>query len=156
LLAHYEVLEILGRGGLRIVLRGLDDSNPFYAEQLAHFIRDVRRDFQAPQLPFVIGQQGVHGGIELPTNDLNLRAAQATVAQLPEFTGNVKLVATEPFWDHEAHAVYKKGLQNNKDEWDRVGSDAPFHYLGSAKTFCSIGKAFGEAMIELRRSVPRR
>jgi len=40
-------------------------------------------------------------------------------------------------------------LQNNKDEWDRVGSDAPFHYLGSAKTFCGIGKAFGEAMIEL-------
>lgn len=126
------------------------DYNPFYADYLAHLIRDVRSDFQAPNLPFVIGQLGVHGGIGLPADDLKLRAAQAAVAQLPEFAGNVKLVATDPFWDHEAHAVLKKGVQNHKDEWERVGSAAPYQYLGSAKTFCSIGKAFGEAMIALQ------
>ncbi len=131
------------------------DHNPFYAEQLAHFIRDVRRDFQTPQLPFVIGQLGVFGGNGLETNDLNIRTAQAAVAQLTEFTGNVKLVATDPYWDHEAHAVHKKGWQEHRDEWDKVCSDAPYRYLGSARTFCSIGKAFGEAMIELRRSAAR-
>ncbi len=132
------------------------DYNPFYAEQLAHFIRDVRRDFQTPQLPFVIGQLGVFGISGVDTNDLQIRAAQAAVAQLAEFTGNVKLVATDPYWDHEAHAVYKKGLQNPRDEWDKVGSDAPYRYLGSARTFSSIGKAFGEAMIDLRRSAARK
>jgi serine/threonine protein kinase len=126
--------------------------NPYYAEQLAHFIRDLRGEFKTPNLPFVIGQLGVLGTSDPGTNESNFRAAQAAVAQLPEFTGNVQLVATDPFWDQEAHAVYKKGSQNHKDEWDKVGSDAPYHYLGSARTFCAIGKAFGEAMIALRRS----
>lgn len=126
--------------------------NPAYAEHLAHFIRDVRVDLKTPHLPFVIGQMGVNGGSEPGTNDAKFRAAQAAVAQLPEFTDNVKLVATDPFWDHEADAIFKKGWQNHKDEWDKVGSDFPYHYLGSAKTFCKIGKAFGEAMIDLRRS----
>jgi hypothetical protein len=38
------------------------------------------------------------------------------------------------------------------DEFEKVGSDLGYHYLGSAKTFCAIGRAFGEAMIELLRS----
>jgi serine/threonine protein kinase len=126
--------------------------NPFYAEHLAHFIRDLRGEFKTPNLPFVIGQLGVNGISDPGTNDSNFRAAQADVAQLPEFRGNVKVVATDPYWDHEADAVYKKGWQNHQDEWDKVGSDAPYHYLGSARTFCGIGKAFGEAMIELCRS----
>jgi hypothetical protein len=130
--------------------------NPFYAEHLAHFIRDLRGEFKTPSLPFVIGQMGVNGISDPGTNDSNFRAAQAAVAQLPEFKGNVKLVATDPFWDHEAHALYKKGWQNHRGEWDKVGSDAPYHYLGSAKTFCAIGKAFGEAMIELHRSAARK
>ena len=126
--------------------------NHAYAEQLAHFVRDVRRDLKAPNLPFVIGQMGVHGDSDLGTNDSNFRASQAAVAQLPEFRGNVKLVATAPFWDTAAYAVYKKGWKAHLQEWDTVGSDLPYHYLGSAKTFCKIGKAFGEAMIELLRS----
>jgi alpha-galactosidase len=129
--------------------------NPFYAEHLAHFIRDLRGEFKTPHLPFVIGQMGVNGISDPGTNESNFRAAQAAVAELPEFTGNVKLVKTDPFWDHEAHAVYKQGVQQHQAEWDKVGSDAPYHYLGSAKTFCGIGKAFGEAMIELCRSGAR-
>ena len=129
------------------------EANPFYADQLANLIRDVRRDFKKPGLPFVIGQLGVDpDSVQPGSNDGNFRIAQTAAASLPEFKGNVTLVATDPFWDREANAVYKKGLQNHKDEWDKVGSDALYHYLGSAKTFCSIGKAFGEAMIELCRS----
>ena len=119
-----------------------------YAETLAHWIRDVRRDLKTPQLPVVIGQLGVHGRGGLQTNDLNLRAAQAAVAQLPEFTRNVRLVATDPYWDHEA----AEAVRNNKGESEKYVSDAPYRYQGSPRTFCAIGKAFGEAMIELRRS----
>ena len=34
--------------------------NPFYAEHLAHFMRDLRAEFNTPNLPFVIGQMGVN------------------------------------------------------------------------------------------------
>ena len=34
-----------------------------YADNMANFIRDVRKDLKAPKLPFVIGQLGV-GGVE--------------------------------------------------------------------------------------------
>ena len=125
--------------------------NADHAELLAHFIRDVRADFKVPNLPFVIGQIGYKGGNELEAADVNFRASQAAVAAMPKFAGNVKLVATDPFWDHEAHAVFKKGWQEHRDEWNKVGSDYAFLYLGSAKTNCQIGKAFGEAMIELCR-----
>ena len=93
------------------------------------------------------------GGSEPGTNDANFRAAQAAVAQLPEFTGNVKLVATDPFWDHEAHAVFKKGWQNHHG---RMGQSRLrcMHIAtwAAPRRSAQIGKAFGEAMIELRRS----
>jgi alpha-galactosidase len=111
----------------------------------------VRRDLKAPNLPFVIGQLGVDpDGVQPGSNDGNLRIAQAAAASLPEFKGTVKLVETDPFWDREAHAILKQ--QKRKDEWDKVASDGGYHYLGSPKTFCAIGKAFGEAVIELRRA----
>jgi alpha-galactosidase len=31
-----------------------------------------------------------------------------------------------------------------------VGSDYPYHYLGSAKTMCRIGKALAVAVLRLR------
>jgi alpha-galactosidase len=127
------------------------EANPFYGELVANLIRDVRRDLKVPNLPFVIGQLGVAPDSLVPgTNDAKFRVLQAAVPKLPEFKGNVALVATDPFWDREAESVLKQ--QDRKDEWDKVASDAGYHYLGSAKTFCAIGKAFGEAMIKLRRS----
>jgi alpha-galactosidase len=123
-----------------------------HTELLAKFIRDVRADLKTSHLPFVIGQIGYNGGSEPGTNEAKFRAAQAAVAQLPEFRDNVKLVVTDPFWDREAHAVFKKGWRTHLDEWNKVGSDYAFRYLGSAKTNCQIGRAFGEAMLELCRS----
>ncbi len=126
--------------------------DPLYAEHLAQLIRAVRRDLQTPQLPFVIGELGARSAYGVEPNNLNIRRAQAAVAQLAEFRDNVKLVATEPYWDHKAFTVYLKGTREHRNEWEKVGSDAPYRYLGSAKTFCAIGKGFGEAMIELLRS----
>lgn len=123
-----------------------------YSRFLANFIRDLRTEFKTPNLPFVIGQMGVRGRSSPGTREENFRIQQASVADFPEFVGNVKVVATDPFWDHEAQAVYDKGWNEHMDEWDRVGSDHPYHYLGSAKTHVLIGKAFGEAAIELSRS----
>ena len=126
-----------------------------YSQHLADFIRDVRADLATPHLPLVLGQMGASGKDGLDQYDLDFRAQQAAVADLPEFVGNVSLVPTDPFWDHEAHAIYKKGWREHPNEWGRVGSDHPFHYLGSAKTIVLIGRAFGQAMISLQRPDPR-
>jgi hypothetical protein len=125
------------------------DSTAEYTANLAHLIRDVRKDFKAPKLPFVIGQMGVEGA-NPSANIKKFKDAQAAVMELAEFKGHVALVKTDLFWDAEAEAVFKKGWRENIDEWNKVGSDYPFHYLGSAKTMSKIGRAFGEAVLELR------
>ena len=81
------------------------------------------------------------------------KEAQAKAAEHPDLDG-VKLVKTDAFWDATAHAVFKKGWREHIDEWNKVGSDYPFHYLGSVKTMLHIGRAFGEATIELRGGKP--
>ena len=80
---------------------------------------------------------------------LRVTAAQAAIVEIPEFQGNVALVKTDVFWDVEAQKVFDKGWRQHPDEWKKVGSNFPFHYLGSARTMLGIGGAFGEAMIAL-------
>ena len=121
-----------------------------YAENMAHFIRDVRRDLEAPELPFVIGQFGV-GGMAPNSNVVELKEAQAQAASLPEFQGNVKLVPTDVYWDTRADEVFRRGWQQNLEEWNQVGSDRPYHYLGSVVFFTQAGDAFAKGMIELEK-----
>ena len=116
-----------------------------YAVNLGHFIRDVRRDLKAPALPFVVAQMGVDG-LNAGENIRKFKAAQAEGAALPEFKDNVMLVKTDAFWDTDSEAVFKKGWREHIDEWNKVGSDWGYHYLGSAKTLCAIGKACAEAL----------
>jgi hypothetical protein len=127
-----------------------DRSTAEYAANLGHFIRDVRKDLAAPDLPFVVAQMGVNGIHNADAKIERFKRAQAAGITAPEFKGNVALVKTDLFWDEEADAVFKKGWRQNLQEWNKVGSDYPYHYLGSAKTLCQIGKALGLAMLELR------
>jgi hypothetical protein len=125
------------------------DATAEYTKNLTHFIRDVRKDLKSPKLPFVIGQMGVDGE-NAGANVKKFKDAQAAVMEVAEFKGNVALVKTDAFWDRDAEAVFKKGWRENLEEWNRVGSDYPYHYLGSGKTMLKIGRALGEAMLELR------
>jgi len=125
------------------------DATAEYAANLKHFINDVRKDLKAPKLPIVVGQMGVDGE-KAGDNIKKFKAAQAEGAGDPAFKGNVALVKTDVLWDTDAEAVFKKGWRENVDEWNKVGSDYPYHYLGSAKNMLAMGKAFGEAMLELR------
>jgi alpha-galactosidase len=120
-----------------------------YAANMAHFIRDVRKDFKSPRLPFVIGQMGVDGKNANPKTQ-KFKDAQAAVMDLDEFKGNVALVKTDQYWDYDAEAVFKKGWRENLEEWNKVGSDYPYHYLGSPKTMLGIGQGLADAVIELR------
>ncbi|RIK77476.1 MAG: sialate O-acetylesterase [Planctomycetota bacterium] len=122
-----------------------------YDRHMANFIRDVRKEFKSPNLPFVIGQMGV-GGVAEDEKNVGMKKfkdAQAKAAALPEFVGNVAVVKTDQYWDMAADAVFKKGWREHIDEWNKVGSDYPYHYLGSAICYSRIGKGFGEAMLRL-------
>ena len=126
-----------------------DDYTAEYTKNLANLVRDVRKDLKAQGLPFVVGQMGVDG-TEANAKVQKFKAAQAAAGDLPEFKGNLEVVKTDVFWDTEAHAVFKKGWKQNLEEWKTVGSDFPYHYLGSAKTYGRIGRALGESVLRLR------
>lgn len=124
-----------------------------YTVNMGHFIRDVRNDLKSPNLPFVIGQMGVDGAS--PNDHIKkFKEAEAAVLDDPAFKGNVALVKTDVFWDTQADAVFKSGWREHLDEWNKVGSNFPYHYLGSAKTMIGIGHAFGEAMLKLQPANP--
>lgn len=120
-----------------------------YTSNLKHFIYDVRKDLQAKELPFVIAQMGVDGEAA-GASVVRFKESQAAVLEEPAFQGNVALVKTDLYWDQAAAAVFKKGWRENIAEWNTVGSDFPFHYLGSPKTLLGVGKACGEAVLKLR------
>ena len=85
-----------------------------YSRLMAHFIRDVRKDLAAPNMPFVIGVIGVDGD-RAKGGIANLRPAMAAPATMPEFKGNVAAVETAPYWDHEMAALQsKKGLADHR------------------------------------------
>lgn len=160
-----------------------------YSDLLSHLIRDVRRDLNAPQMPFVIGVLGV-GGQNANPQTIEFRKAMSAPAALPEFKGNVVAVPTAPFWSEELGAIADKrdkvrqmsyylnskhkdhansdGKMTDEQKrdylkeyeaklispeeaalWKRGASNAGYHYLGCAKTFALMGKAFAEANLEL-------
>lgn len=122
-----------------------------YTANLKHLINDVRKDLKSPKLPFVIGEMGVDG-VKADGGIKKFKEAQAGVMKEPAFKGNVALVKTDLYWDTEAEAVFKKGWRENLDEWNKVGSDFPYHYLGSPKTMMGIGRALGQAVLQLREA----
>jgi Carbohydrate esterase, sialic acid-specific acetylesterase len=168
-----------------------DDKTPRYADYsrwLADFIRDVRKDVNAPKMPFVIGVMGI-GGAKPNEHITAFREAMAAPAALPEFQENVIAVQTAPFWAEELGAIAdkkdevrqmayllksKNKSQANADGsmseqqqreylkqfeaklispaevalWERGASNQGYHYLGCAKTFALMGKAFAEATLK--------
>ena len=124
-----------------------------YEKNLANLIRDVRKEFKAPEMKFVIGQMG-HDGMapdkEGSPRDY-IKKAQAAVPEMPEFKGDVVCVKTDKFWDLDAHAIITGpgGWSKDVDKWRQFGNDHGYHYYGSPWTFAQIGTAFGEAMVEL-------
>jgi alpha-galactosidase len=116
-----------------------------YAANLECLIRDVRKDLKSPKLPFVIGQNGQNGFKPAEGGMKKVKDAQASMESVADFKGTVKVVATDQYWDADADKLIATWKQN-KEAWDKVGSDFGYHYLGSVRTFCRIGRGFGEAM----------
>ncbi|MEM6260233.1 MAG: sialate O-acetylesterase [Planctomycetota bacterium] len=151
--------------------------NPAYTEQLAHLIRDMRRDLHAPGLPFVIGELG-HKGVDAGGGYERFRRWQRAVVAMDEFTGTVAYAETAKYWPthldtSEEYRAFGKLAGANKrkplDDPTRVDpaefvrvnwtekhahimpyrSDRPFHYMGSGLCYYRMGESMGRAMVGL-------
>jgi len=121
---------------------------PQYATHMANFIRDIRKDLDVPKLPFVIGIMGQNGEKPATGRMLEVQQAQASMEDVPEFKGNVKAVRTDVLVDKTAAAIYPE-WRKRFEEWEKVGSDFGYHYMGSAVWFTRMGKAFAESTLDL-------
>lgn len=122
-----------------------------YSDLLAHFIRDVRTDLAAPELPFVIGVMGAGG----PTDQYgpsqqrykavhqNFRDAMAAPADLPGFKGNVVAVLTENFWDMEVVRLRERE-QKIKPEVNEVSAAIKSGEMPDEEGRASIEKLYAD------------
>jgi alpha-galactosidase len=122
-----------------------------YASNMTHFIKDVRVDLHAPNLPFVIAAMGQNGSTPAAGAMLTVRDAQLAMNDVPEFKGNVKAFRTDVLVDKAAEELYPT-WQKNFEQWKLTGGDRAYHYLGSAIWFTRIGHAMGDAMLELLKA----
>jgi alpha-galactosidase len=79
-----------------------------YSDVLELFIKDVRKEFKTPDMPFVIGVMGVGGTPDPESNNksgLYFRQAMAAPAKTMK---NVFAVETDPYWDAQLDAIDKK------------------------------------------------
>jgi len=102
-----------------------------YEQNLVHFIKQLRKDFNAPNAKFVCATLGQtkkgDGGNEGMILEAQL-AVDGNSGKYPEFKGNVATVYSNPL----SHG----GASNS-------------HYGGNAETYMDIGEAMGKAMVEL-------
>jgi hypothetical protein len=128
-----------------------------YSVAMAHFIRDVRRDLDAPKLPFVIGVLGVGG----PTAEYgpdearykamhqNFRDAMAAPAKLPEFQGIVATVLAEKYWDRELKLARAKEAKL-KDQAKKLAKDGK---LKPAEERAALDKLRATRLTERERKI---
>jgi hypothetical protein len=109
-----------------------------YEENLVRLIKQLRKDFDAPNAKFVcatLGQTAKDATGKVTSNDARILAAQLAVdgssGKYPEFKGNVATVYSHP--------LSKGGASNS-------------HYNGNAETYMNVGEAMGKAMVELLKA----
>jgi hypothetical protein len=102
-----------------------------YEQNLVHFIKSVRKEFNAPNAKFVLATMGesVKGVEGNGARVLNAHlAVDGSSGKYPEFKGNVATIYTHPL---------------------AQGGSGNGHYGGKAEVYMDVGEAMGKAMVEL-------
>ena len=120
-----------------------------YAKNMENLIRDVRKGLGVSNLPVAIGIMGQNGFKPAKGNMAIVKKGQASMNDIADFKGNVKAIPTDIYWDKRADEAYPT-WRDNLEEWVKIGSDFPYHYLGSTITFTRIGQALAQTILELR------
>ena len=105
-----------------------------YEKNLVHFIKQVRKEFNAPNAKFVLATMGESakggGGPGGQVLDAQL-AVDGTTGKYPEFKGNVATIYTNPM---------------------AQGGSGNAHYGGKAEVYMDVGEAMGKAMAGLLKA----
>jgi len=119
-----------------------------YKDNMINFIKDIRKEYNIPDMPFIIGVLGTGQTAEKVAENA-VSTGQREAAKAPEFKGSVLAVESYTEYDLEALKIFNSGWKEHYLEWDTVGSDLPYHYLGSGKFFVRLGDSFAAAMAGL-------
>jgi hypothetical protein len=102
-----------------------------YEQNLVHLIESLRRDFNAPQAPFVMATLGeATKGMAGPTGVVldAMLAVDGGSGKYPQFKGNVATITTHPM---------------------AQGGSGNGHYGGKAEVYMDVGLAMGAAMAQM-------
>jgi len=110
-----------------------DAERALYSEHLINLIKDVRREFDRPALPVVIGELG-NLGDAAGKNLIAIRKQQQAAAEHGPFKETVVFVKTSHF-------------ARPKEKSPNVGHG--HHWFGNAESYFLIGDALGRAMLKL-------
>lgn len=125
-----------------------DGAERHYADNLRHLIDDVRRDLGAPRLPVVIAAMGQNGDEPAKGAMQVVQAAQLAMPRVAGYERDVRAFRTDVLQDAAAAAVFPE-WKERPDAWRDVGSDRPYHYLGSAIWFSRIGFQMADEMLQM-------
>jgi alpha-L-fucosidase 2 len=111
-----------------------------YEQNLVNLIKDLRKDFDVPHLPFVVGALAYADGMTSSPKQkiFDAQMAVGDSEKYPEFSGNVVSVDTRPMCRPLAECP---------------GGRDP--YKGNAASYLDIGDAMGAAMINLLDASPK-
>ncbi len=132
---HYPDAKTYEVGGFFYWQGEKDAGNPVWAahyeKNLVQLIKALRKDFNAPSAPFVLGTMGESakggGGNGGKILEAHL-AVDGTSGRYPEFKGNVATIYTNPM---------------------AQGGSGNGHYGGKAEVYMDVGEAMGQAMVKL-------
>ncbi len=100
-----------------------------YEQNLVHLIKQLRKDFEAPNAKFVCATLGQTEMGAAGNEGLILNAQLAVASgKYPEFKENVACIYTNPL---------------------SMGGSSNGHYGGNAETYMNVGEAMGKAMVEM-------
>jgi hypothetical protein len=99
-------------------------------------------------MPFIIGVLGTSMTKEKVAENA-VSVAQRQASKAPEFKDNVLAVESYTEYSLGSYEVYKSGWADHYHHWDTVGSDRPYHYLGSGEFFVRLGDSFATSMAKL-------
>ncbi len=104
---------------------------PEYADNLVNLARDIRKEFNVPNLPFIVGELGNGGPTTEPGAMADFRAAQREgTARIPD-----------------AVFVETSGFARPKELSPNTGHG--HHWFGNAESYFLVGDALARAAIEL-------
>ena len=161
--AGYEISGMVWFQGFNDLVGGPTCIQP-YRTNLVCLIKDLRKEFKAPQMKVVVGVIGVNGVLNEVGKMKDLRDAMRAMNTVPEFKGNVKAIETAPLLDARVVALKTAGWLNKERDLklkpvtpeeaamlNRATSNLGFHYYGEGRFFILLGKNFAETMLELTK-----